>query len=220
VTGHYGPTVVRPGHRRPMLVAGTDVDLLSLSARLVRRAVNRSGLSREEIAQRSGVGPEWVDAVLDDHGQPKLPTLVALIDATGWSLRVEVANRRSGPERNGWNIGPWTARTFTPRLIGGVMVGRGWSPSELGCRCGLKPDRISTLTHNRYQTTLPMLCRILTGADFVVTLDLGPRTAPGHDISGIDISTVFVAADPTMAGISRSSSSGPVGDRCWGRRST
>jgi uncharacterized protein len=65
---------------RPSELAGT----------LLRRARMEAGLSQAELAARAGVTQSVISAYESGHRQPALPTLVALLEAAGYELVIEV----------------------------------------------------------------------------------------------------------------------------------
>jgi uncharacterized protein len=62
----------------------TSEDLIA--AGLLRQARQRAGLSQVELAARAGVTQSVISAYESGHRQPSVPTLAALIDATGFEL--------------------------------------------------------------------------------------------------------------------------------------
>ncbi len=71
---------------RPALTAG----------RLLREARRRAGLSQMDLAARAGVTQSVISAYESAHRQPAVPTLAALIEATGHELVLSL-----GPEPQG-----------------------------------------------------------------------------------------------------------------------
>jgi predicted nucleotidyltransferase/DNA-binding XRE family transcriptional regulator len=75
----------------------------STAGRLLREARQRAGLSQTDLASRAGVTQSVISAYESGHRQPAIPTLTALIEATGhelvFSLRQEPQEltRLSGP---------------------------------------------------------------------------------------------------------------------------
>jgi uncharacterized protein len=74
-----------------------------MAGTLLRRARTGAGLSQAELAARAGVTQSVVSAYESGHRQPALPTLAALIEATGYELAVDV---RRQPRRLGRLSGP------------------------------------------------------------------------------------------------------------------
>ena len=70
---------------------------------LLRRARQSAGLSQVELAARAGVAQSVISAYEAGRRQPSLPTLTALIDATGYELTVGI---RRPPRRLGRLSGP------------------------------------------------------------------------------------------------------------------
>jgi predicted nucleotidyltransferase len=73
----------------------------SSSGALLREARRRAGLSQAELAARTGVAQSVISVYESGRRQPALPTLAALIKATGFDLDVRLRQRRldrlSGP---------------------------------------------------------------------------------------------------------------------------
>lgn len=63
---------------------------------LVRRAREQSGMSQAELARRAGTTQSVISVYESGRRQPSLPTLAALIEATGLHLNVELSD---GPGR-------------------------------------------------------------------------------------------------------------------------
>ena len=66
----------------------------SIAGTLLREARQRAGLSQTELAARAGVTQSVISAYESGHRQPAVPTLAALIEATGHEL---VLNLRQEP---------------------------------------------------------------------------------------------------------------------------
>jgi hypothetical protein len=64
---------------------------VSAAAGLLQLARLKSGLSQRELAERAGVPTTMVSAYERDKRQPTLPTLLRLIRATGFDLRMHLA---------------------------------------------------------------------------------------------------------------------------------
>jgi predicted nucleotidyltransferase/DNA-binding XRE family transcriptional regulator len=80
-----------------------DMRLESTAGRLLREARRRAGLSQVELAARAGVTQSVISAYESGHRQPAVPTLAALIEATGHELLLSLGPvpeglaRLSGP---------------------------------------------------------------------------------------------------------------------------
>jgi predicted nucleotidyltransferase len=61
---------------------------------LLREARTQAGLSQAELAARAGVAQSVVSIYESGRRQPALPTLAALVDATGFDLDVRLRRRR------------------------------------------------------------------------------------------------------------------------------
>jgi predicted nucleotidyltransferase/DNA-binding XRE family transcriptional regulator len=70
---------------------------------LIREARRRAGLSQTDLAARAGVTQSVISAYESGHRQPAIPTLMALIEATGHEL---VLNLRREPRRLTRMTGP------------------------------------------------------------------------------------------------------------------
>jgi predicted nucleotidyltransferase/DNA-binding XRE family transcriptional regulator len=77
------------------LVANNDV----LAGALLREARVSAGLSQAELAARAGVTQSVVSVYESGHRQPALPTLAALIHATGHELDIQVRPLVAAPGR-------------------------------------------------------------------------------------------------------------------------
>jgi uncharacterized protein len=70
---------------------------------LLRQARTGAGMSQVELAAEAGVAQSVISAYESGHRQPALPTLAALVEATGYELVIGVRrpprrlNRLSGP---------------------------------------------------------------------------------------------------------------------------
>ena len=75
----------------------------STAGRLLREARKRAGLSQTDLAGRAGVTQSVISAYESGHRQPAIPTLTALIEATGHELVLSLQqepqqlSRLSGP---------------------------------------------------------------------------------------------------------------------------
>jgi predicted nucleotidyltransferase/DNA-binding XRE family transcriptional regulator len=68
----------------------------STAADVLRGARRRAGLSQVEVAARAGTTQSVISAYESGHRQPALPTLAALVEATGHELVVGLRRRRGG----------------------------------------------------------------------------------------------------------------------------
>ncbi|MPZ70564.1 MAG: helix-turn-helix domain-containing protein [Actinobacteria bacterium] len=62
----------------------------STAAALLQLARLRSGLSQSRLAERAGVSPTMISAYERDLRQPSLPTLLKLLKAAGFDLRMKL----------------------------------------------------------------------------------------------------------------------------------
>jgi uncharacterized protein len=66
------------------------LDTPSTAAALVQLARLKAGMSQAELARRAGVPPTMVSAYERDRRQPTLPTLLRLLRAAGFDLRMQL----------------------------------------------------------------------------------------------------------------------------------
>ena len=69
------------------------------AASLLREARTAAGLSQAELAQRSGVTQSVISVYEAGRRQPSVPTLTALIAATGYELGLSISKPRRGVQR-------------------------------------------------------------------------------------------------------------------------
>lgn len=62
----------------------------STAAAILQMARLRSGLSQGHLAERAGVSPTMISAYERDLRQPTLPTLLKLLKAAGFDLRMNL----------------------------------------------------------------------------------------------------------------------------------
>ena len=77
----------------------------STAARLLRDARRRAGLSQTDLAARAGVTQSVISAYESGHRQPAIPTLTALIEATGHELVLSLRQERQGLARLSGPVG-------------------------------------------------------------------------------------------------------------------
>ena len=90
-------------------------EMPSPGAALLKLARMRAGLTQAELAERAGVARSMVSAYESDHPQATLPTLMRLLKAAGFELRMHLApyddhddvlraleERRSPEQRQAW----------------------------------------------------------------------------------------------------------------------
>jgi transcriptional regulator with XRE-family HTH domain len=65
-------------------------DQPSTASALLQLARIKSGLSQAQLAQRAGVPATMISAYERDRRQPTLPTLLRLLQAAGFDLRMEL----------------------------------------------------------------------------------------------------------------------------------
>jgi uncharacterized protein len=66
------------------------------AGRLLREARRRAGLSQTDLAARAGVTQSVISAYESGHRQPAIPTLTALIEATGHALVLSLRQDSQG----------------------------------------------------------------------------------------------------------------------------
>jgi uncharacterized protein len=72
---------------------------------LLREARRRAGLSQMDLAARAGVTQSVISAYESGHRQPAIPTLTALIEATGHELVLSLRQERRGLARLSGPVG-------------------------------------------------------------------------------------------------------------------
>jgi hypothetical protein len=65
-------------------------ELPSTASALLQLARLKSGLSQAQLAERAGVPATMISAYERDRRQPTLPTLLRLLQAAGFDLRMEL----------------------------------------------------------------------------------------------------------------------------------
>jgi len=91
------------------------VDRTEVAADLIRLARTKAGLTQDELALRAGVAQSLVSAYENRRRQPTMPTLLRLLEAAGFDLRMRLeapdvqasaaedwAKTRSPAERRRW----------------------------------------------------------------------------------------------------------------------
>jgi uncharacterized protein len=151
---------------------------------LLRRARQGAGLSQAELAARAGVTQSVISAYESGHRQPAVPTLAALIDATGYDLVLRVRRqpgrlaRLSGPlgrrvrARRRELVAAAAAHGVTNlRVFGSVARGQEQPGSDIDILADLPPG-ISLFGLGRVTEDL----EAITGArvDLIPAADLKP----------------------------------------------
>jgi uncharacterized protein len=77
----------------------------STAGRLLREARRRAGLSQTDLAARAGVTQSVISAYESGHRQPAIPTLTALIEATGHELVLSLRQEPQGLARLSGPVG-------------------------------------------------------------------------------------------------------------------
>ncbi len=151
---------------------------------LLRQARQRAGLSQVELAAKAGVSQSVISAYESGHRQPSLPTLAALVDATGFELATAV---RRQPRRLRMLSGPVGQRVRRRRhdlvaaaaahgvsrlrVFGSVARGEDRPDSEVDLLAELPPG-MSLLGLARLQADLEAI--LGTRVDLVSAADLKP----------------------------------------------
>ena len=104
-----------PRDRNTIVYVSVYDEMPSPGAGLLRYARLKAGLSQSELAKRAGVARTMVSAYEHDRRQATLPTLMRLLKAAGFELRLQLApyddhddvlreleQRRSPEERQAW----------------------------------------------------------------------------------------------------------------------
>ncbi len=69
------------------------------AAGLLREARTAAGLSQAELADKAGVTQSVISVYEAGRRQPSVPTLAALVAATGFELDLSIGKPRRGPQR-------------------------------------------------------------------------------------------------------------------------
>lgn len=160
----------------------TSEDLTA--AGLLRQARQRASMSQVELAGRAGVTQSVISAYESGHRQPSLPTLAALIEATGFELATAV---RRQPRRLKMLSGPVGQRVRRRRhdlvaaaaahgvsglrVFGSVARGQDHPGSDLDLVADL-PSGMSLFGLARLQAELETI--VGTRVDLVPAADLKP----------------------------------------------
>ena len=62
---------------------------------IIRKARQKAGLTRAELAERSGAAPDAISRYEDAIALPELPTLTRIVEACGLFLEMKLADRPS-----------------------------------------------------------------------------------------------------------------------------
>jgi uncharacterized protein len=170
----------------------TSEDLTA--AGLLRQARQRAGMSQVELAARAGVAQSVISAYESGRRQPSVPTLAALIEATGFELATAV---RRQPRRLKMLSGPVGQRVRRRRhdlvaaaaahgvsglrVFGSVARGQDRPDSDVDLLAELPPG-MSLFGLARLQAELEGI--VGTRVDLVPAADLKPevRERAGRDL--------------------------------------
>jgi uncharacterized protein len=163
------------------------------AATLLRQARQRAGLSQVELAARAGVTQSVISSYESGHRQPSVPTLAALIEATGFELETVI---RRQPRRLKTLSGPVGVRLRRRRrdlvaaaaahgvsglrVFGSVARGEDRPDSDVDLLAELPPG-MSLFGLARLQAELEAI--VGTRVDLVPAADLKPevRDRAGRD---------------------------------------
>jgi predicted nucleotidyltransferase/DNA-binding XRE family transcriptional regulator len=161
---------------------------------LLRQARKEAGMSQQELAARAGVTQSVISAYESGHRQPAIPTLAALVDATGNKL---VIGLRRQPWRMGRLSGPVGRRVRRRRhdvvaaaaahgvrnlrVFGSVARGQDRPDSDVDLLVDLPPG-LSLFGLGRVQAELEAI--LGTRVDLVPAQDLKPgvRARVEHEL--------------------------------------
>ncbi len=164
------------------------------AAGLLRQARQRAGMSQVELAARAGVTQSVISAYESGHRQPSVPTLAALIEATGFELATAL---RRQPRRLKMLSGPVGQRVRRRRhdlvaaaaahgvsglrVFGSVARGEDRPDSDVDLLAEL-PAGMSLFGLARLQAELEVI--VGTRVDLVPAADLKPevRKRAGRDL--------------------------------------
>lgn len=160
---------------------------------LLRQARQRAGLSQVKLAAKAGVTQSVISAYESGHRQPSLPTLVALIEATGYELAATVRrpgrlSQLSGPvgrrvrrRRHDLVAAAAAHGVHRLRLFGSVARGQDRPDSDVDLLADLPPG-MSLFGLARLQADLEAV--LGSRVDLVPAADLKPdvRARVGRDL--------------------------------------
>jgi uncharacterized protein len=164
------------------------------AAGLLRQARQRAGMSQAELAAQAGVTQSVISAYESGHRQPSLPTLAALIEASGFELVTTVRRQPrdlkmlSGPvgrrvrRRRHDLVAAAAARGVSGlRVFGSVARGEDRPDSDVDLLAELPPG-MSLFGLARLQAELEAI--VGNRVDLVPTADLKPevRERAGRDL--------------------------------------
>lgn len=155
---------------------------------ILREARSRAGLTQAELAERAGLRQSVISVYESGRRQPSLPTLAAMVDATGFSLDLRLkrptsqVNRLSGPV--GRRLRSHRAALLTlaeehrVRIIGvfgSVARGEDRPDSDIDLLIQL-PSDMGLIGLGRFQQAVEDL--LSTTVDLVPETDLKPGVRP------------------------------------------
>lgn len=160
----------------------------------IRDARRRAGLTQTQLAARAGVTQSVISAYESGRRQPAVPTLAALVEASGYELRIGVRRAAQPRERLTGPIGARVRKHRTQlvdaaaavgvtnlRVFGSVARGEDHTDSDLDLLVDLPRD-IGLLGLGRLHEQLEGI--LGTAVDLVSAGDLKPdvRERIDHDL--------------------------------------
>jgi uncharacterized protein len=149
---------------------GVGVDATS-AASLLGQARRRAGMTQLELAGRAGVTQSVISAYESGRRQPALPTLAALIEATGYELALGLRRQRGRLARLSGPVGRRVRRrrhdliaaaaahgVANLRVFGSVARGEDHPDSDVDLLVDLRPD-LSLFELGRVQAELEAILR-------------------------------------------------------------
>lgn len=91
------------GHTRSCMVGGVVEN--RVAGDLLRLARAKAGLTQDQMAERAGVAQSLISAYENGRRQPTMPTLLRLVEAAGFDLRM----RLEGPDLQSRSAEEWAS---------------------------------------------------------------------------------------------------------------
>jgi predicted nucleotidyltransferase/DNA-binding XRE family transcriptional regulator len=163
------------------IVPAVDADATT-AADLLRQARRRAGLAQAEVAARAGVTQSVISAYESGRRQPALPTLAALVGATGYELVVGLRRPRGRLARLSGPVGRRVRRrrhdlvaaaaahgASNLRVFGSVARGQDRPDSDVDLLADLPAD-------------LGLFALMQLQAELEAILDAGVDLVPAQDL--------------------------------------
>jgi uncharacterized protein len=154
------------------------------AGRMLREARQRAGMSQVELAARAGVTQSVISAYESGHRQPSVPTLKALIEATGFEMQTAIRRQPGRLKRLSGPVGMRVRRRRRDlvataaahgvsglRVFGSVARGEDRPDSDVDLVADL-PAGMSLFGLTRLQAELEAI--VGTRVDLVPAADLKP----------------------------------------------